>query len=147
MTYPNQEVVNYVEKNFVPWRVEVMEQKAVVERFRMEWTPYVVILDSEGEEHHHFVGFLTPQEFMAQLALGLARVAFRRKEFTRAIDLFDAVVQGFPGTTAAPEAIWYRGVSNFQATGNRANLKATRIELEENYPDSVWGEKASAWGG
>lgn len=146
MTYSDQEVIRYIEQNFVPWRVEVLEQKDLVERFRMEWTPCVVTLDSQVEEHHRFVGFLSVQEFMAQLSLGRARIAFHDKDFSQAADLFDGVVKNFPYTSAAPEAIWYRGVSRYQASGDPAGLKATRVELEENHPHSIWGEKASAWG-
>lgn len=113
----------------------------------MEWTPCVVTLDSQVEEHHRFVGFLSAQETTAQLSLGWARVAFYDKDFSQTADLFDAVVKDFPYISAAPEAIWYRGVSRYQASGDQAGLKATRVQLEENHPHSIWrGEKASAWG-
>jgi hypothetical protein len=146
VTYSNQEVIRYVDQNFVQWRVEVLEQRDMVDRFRMEWTPCVVILNSDGEEQYRFVGFLSPPEFIAHLGLGMARLAFLSKDFVRAAALFDALVQELPSSYVAPEAIWYRGISNFQTSGDLTILKQTRIELQKNYPQSIWGEKASAWG-
>ncbi len=123
-----------------------MEQRDMVDRFRMEWTPCVVIFDNDGEEYYRFVGFLSPREFMGQLGLAMARIAFLSKDFGRAAGLFDVVVQHFPYTYVVPEAIWYRGVSNFQASGDPIGLKETRVELQQNYPQSIWAEKASMWG-
>jgi hypothetical protein len=146
VTYSDEYVVNYITENFVPWRVSYLQQKDLVSRFRIEWTPCVIILDSKGEEHHRTIGFLSPLEFIAQLILGRARMAFHEKDFSQAAGLFDKIVQDFPKTSAAAEAVWYRGLSRFQASGDASVLKDTRIYLDEKYSQSIWAEKASAWG-
>lgn len=147
MTYSNEEVIKYVSENFVPWRVFYLQQQNLATRFRIDWTPCVIILDSKGEEHHRSIGFMSPSEFMAQLSLGCARIAFHEKNYNQATELFDKLVQGFPKTSVAPEAVWYGGLSHFLASGDAAVLKSASIKLQEKYPQSIWCEKASAWGG
>lgn len=146
MTYQDSEVIAFLTKNFVPWRVDYLKQTDLVERFGVEWTPWVSIVDEQCTEHHHDLGVMEPDEFLGQLKLGLARMAYHRGDFAKASEMFDTACKEHPQSAAAPEAIWYRGVSNFRAFGDGSVLKATRLELEERYPHSVWGQKAGAWG-
>lgn len=146
MTYQNPETISYITQNFVPWRVPYLIDRARVDRWHVEWTPCLVVLDGSKVEHLRSLGFISPPELMAHLHLARALISYRSRDLPAAVELFDQVVTGFTQTHAAPQAIWFRGVGRFQLQGDPAVLKATRLELEENYPHSLWMEKASAWG-
>ena len=114
-------------------------------RFHVDWTPTVLILDPEGNERHRIEGFLPNDDFLAQLHLGVAQVAFKAGKFEQAAEHYDRVVRDFPGTDAAPEAQYWAGVSRYKATGSGDALKATADAFKQRYGETAWGKKASIW--
>ena len=59
-----------------------------MKRYAVKWTPTVIIMDSDGEEHHRFVGYLPPEDFIAQIILGKGKVDFDLDRFEQAIQCF-----------------------------------------------------------
>jgi Tetratricopeptide repeat len=143
-------VVQLVEQNFVPVRVHVKEQaddfKRLGARYGAQWTPTILVLDSSGEERHRTEGFLPVDDFLSQLALGLAKSAFARGDFADAERRFREIVERHPSTDAAPEALYWAGVSRYKATNDPAALKATTAAFRERYQETSWAKKASVWG-
>ena len=137
----------FVTETFVPVKIHIKEQPAVFERFKVQWTPTILVLDPDGTERHRFEGFLPLDDFLAQLHLGLARAAFERKQFDEAEKRFREIVQQFPKTDAAPESVYWAAVSNYKATGKPDALGQAAQQLKTGYPESVWTKKASVWAG
>ena len=115
-------------------------------RFGVDWTPTILILDSEGKERHRIEGFLPNDDFLAQLHLGLAHAAFTAGKFEQAAGRFETIVRDLPATDAAPEAQYWAGVSKYKTTGSADALKATAAAFKDRYADSTWAKKASIWG-
>jgi len=109
------------------------------------WTPTVLILDSDGIERARIEGYLPTAEFRAQLEMGLARVAFMRKQWAEAERRYDEIARRYPDTTAAPEAVYWRGVSRYKATNEHTALGKVANDFKNKYQDSVWAQKASVW--
>lgn len=105
----------------------------------------MLIMDSDGEERWRIEGYLTKTEFLAQLEMGLARMAFMHKQWADAEQRYAHVVERYPDTAAAPEAIYWRGVSQYKRTNDHTVLGAVAEQLNQAYPDSVWAQKASVW--
>lgn len=55
------------------------------------------------------------------------------------------VLEKYPNTPEAPEALYWAGVSKCKATGDAAALKETGQRLGDRYQDSTWATKASVW--
>lgn len=146
MTYQDDQVAQYINQTLVPWRVDYLNDQRQVGRFHVEWTPCLVVLDAESFEHSRSLGFLSPPELLAWLDFSKALVSYRAKNLAQAVELFDRVIQQFPLSHVTPEAVWFRGISRFQLEGDPAVLKATYQELEQKHSQSIWVEKASAWG-
>jgi len=144
--YPDPRVERFINDNFIPARFHVKTHPEAMGRFHVDWTPTILILDSEGSERHRIEGFLPNDDFLAQLHLGLAHAAFTAGKFEQAAERFDKIVQDFPGTDAAPEGQYWAGVSRYKATGNGDALKATADAFKQRYGDTTWGKKASIWG-
>ena len=134
-----------IQENFVPVKIHVKENAAAFERFGAQWTPTIVIADPEGKERYRFEGYLPPEEFMAQLELGLAKVAFTKNDFARAEELYKDIVRRFPKSAAAPEALYWAGVSKYKASNDPAALKQTAEAFRSEYGDTQWAKKASVW--
>ena len=143
--YPDPRVERFINDNFIPARFHVKTHPEAMGRFHVDWTPTILILDSEGNERHSIEGFLPNDDFLAQLHLGLAHSAFTAGKFEQAAERFDRVVRELPGTDAAPEAQYWAGVSRYKATGNCEALKATAEAFKQRYGDTTWGKKASIW--
>jgi TolA-binding protein len=105
----------------------------------------VVILDSNGNERFRIDGYLPREEFRAQLELGLARIAFMSKRFADAERLYASVLDRFPNTQAAPEALYWKGVSHYKATNDHTVLGELPEQFRQKYPSSVWALKTAAW--
>jgi hypothetical protein len=144
--YPEPRVDQLVRENLIPVRIQVRENPQAMERFNVQWTPTIVLLGSDGKEQHRIEGFLDTEDFLAQLTLGLAKIAFARQEWDRAAERYGEVLDRFPATEAAPEAQYWRGVTRYKATNDAAALGETARAFKERYADSTWARKASIWG-
>jgi phage terminase large subunit-like protein len=129
----------------VPVEAHIKERPAYVHRFDAVWTPTVLVLDSDGSERLRIEGYLTKDEFRAHLEMGLARVAFMNKRWAEAERMYAQVVERHPDSKAAPEAVYWRGVSRYKATNDHTVLGEVPEQLKGKYADSVWAQKASVW--
>lgn len=82
---------------------------------------------------------------MAQLQLGLAKIAFTKNDFAKAEQRYRDVVRRFPKSAAAPEALYWAGVSKYKGTNDAGALKDTAEAFRSQYGDSQWAKKASVW--
>jgi TolA-binding protein len=148
--YSDPRVARFISEQLEPVRVHVREQKdeykRLGERYDAQWTPTILIVDSEGEERHRIEGFLPVDDFQSQVALGLAKVAFQRKDYAEAERRYREIVDQFPSTDAAAEALYWAGVSNYKGSGDASALTATAAAFRERYQDTAWAKKASVWG-
>jgi outer membrane protein assembly factor BamD (BamD/ComL family) len=126
-------------------KVHIKEQKQTFERFNAQWTPTQVVLDPEGKERHRMEGFLPVDDLLAQLELGLAKIAFQHKAFGDAEKRFRSLGENHQATAAAPEACYWAGVAAYKARNDVTALNATAKLLKEKYPASEWARKASVW--
>lgn len=104
-----------------------------------------MILDSKGMERHRLEGYLPKDEFRAQLELGLARVAFMNKNWADAERRYAEVVDRYPNSKSAPEALYWKGVSHYKGTNDHTVLGTLPGEFQQKYGDSIWAMKTAAW--
>ena len=90
-------------------------------------------------------GYLPKDEFRAQLELGLARVAFMNKNWAEAESRYAAVLDRYPDSKAAPDALYWKGVSHYKATNDHTILGELPGIFQEKYPDSIWSKKSLGW--
>ncbi|MBD0369898.1 MAG: tetratricopeptide repeat protein [Pyrinomonadaceae bacterium] len=129
----------------MPLEAHIKEHPAYFHRFDALWTPTVLILDSDGVERQRLEGYLSRDEFQAWLEMGLARISFMNKQWADAERRYAEVLERYPDSKVAPEAIYWRGVSRYKATNDHTVLGEVPEQLKEKYADSVWALKASVW--
>lgn len=129
----------------MPLAAHIKEHPVYFHRFDSVWTPTVLILDSKGVERFRLEGYLPKEEFRAQLELGLARVAFMNKRWAEAEQRYSDVLARYPNTKAAPEALYWKGVSRYKATNDHTVLGELPAQYQQKYPDSIWALKTRAW--
>jgi tetratricopeptide (TPR) repeat protein len=144
VTYPNPDVIEFVHHYVVPV-VLPFDAKPEADRFNVKWTPTLIVLDSDGGEHHRSTGFLSPEELLPMILLGIGKAHFEREEFAEAIATFDRVLEDYPGSDSAPEAIYYRAVGRFKATHDAQTLKEGYERLHAEYPSSQWTKRSAPY--
>ena len=115
------------------------------ERFDAQWTPTQLLLDENGNEQFRIEGFLPADDLLAQLDLGLGKMDFGRKRYEDAERKFHEVEERHPRSGAAPEALYWEGVSAYKSSHDASHLKKTAIGLSSRYPQSAWARRASVW--
>ena len=129
----------------MPLEAHIKENPVYFHRFDAVWTPTVLILDSRGKERWRIEGYLPKAEFRAQLEMGLARLAFMQKQWAEAEQRYGEVLDRYPDSKSAPEALYWRGVSRYNASKDHTVLGELPEQFKEKYPDSVWALKTAAW--
>ncbi len=147
--WPDERVVRFVNENFIPARVHVKDDAEAFKRYgqqyNAQWTPTVLELDSDGGEQWRIEGFLPNDDFLAQLMLGRAHLDFKQGKWAEAEKRFREIVDKLPKADAAPEAMYWAGVSRYKATNDPVALKETAKAFTQRYQDSSWAKKASIW--
>jgi hypothetical protein len=123
----------------------VKDQGEAFQRFGAQWTPTVLILDPGGQERHRIEGFLPADDFLGQLMLGKAQVAFSSGRFDESEQAYRKIVDELPDTESAAEALYWAGVSKYKGSNDAGALKATADAFKNRYSGTSWAKKASIW--
>ena len=144
VTYSSQEVVDFINENLIPLRIE-WEKRDSYEKYHAIWTPTFFVLDHHGYEVQRTVGFLEPNKFIALMHLGIAKVYMTSGEFGAANVHFQRLIERFPESSAVPEAIYFRGVTQYKQHDDPAQLKLAYEELQKTYPKNTWAKRAAPY--
>lgn len=141
VTYPQEKVADFLKKNLIALRIPFGTQPYCAE-FNISWTPTLIVLDAQGKEHNRTVGFLSAEELIPACLLGMAKTHFEQQQFNRALSAITELMDNYPKSDAAPEALFLRGVAQYKSTHNPKPLKEAYEQLRAQYPASEWTKRA-----
>lgn len=141
VTYPESKVARFIEENFIPLRIRT-DSKPYPEKFKIKWTPVLIVLGPDGEEHHRTVGFIGPEELVPSLLLGLGKYHFDHDRFDQALAGLEQLLADHGRSDSAPEAVFLRGVCGYKQSHDPKPLKAAYERLRVDFPDSEWTKRA-----
>jgi hypothetical protein len=144
VTYPDEKVSSFLNDSIIPLRV-AHDHPILAKQFSVKWTPTLVTLDPDGQEHHRTVGFLGPDELIPSLLLGMGKCFFETDRFDEALSLLEKLLATSPKSDSAPEAIFLRGVSLYKSTQNPKPLREAYDRLAVEYPLSEWAKRAAPY--
>jgi hypothetical protein len=125
--------------------VHIKENAKNFHRFGAVWTPTVLIMDPDGNERWRLEGYLSKNEFRVNLEMGLARVAYIKKDLADAERRYGDIVERYPDSKFAPEAVYWKGVSRYSQSHDHNALGDVAATFTEKYKDSIWAEKSLPW--
>ncbi len=144
VTYPHEEVADFIQKNFIA--VKIPRHELLEQIYRVPWTPTILILDPDGRERFREVGYLPPEDFLAHMNLALGRADFDDKDFSSAASFFQTVVDQHKTSETVPEALYFLGLSRSKMTGGtNDDRRAIWKQLMEECPKSDWAKKVSVY--
>lgn len=145
VTYPHAQVAEFVAERFVPLKFNVKEHhpdfKEALGRGKVLWAPLLVFLDGRGSELRRYVGFLPPDEFLAELRLVLGLAEMTHANFQEALRWFDGAAEDYPRSSAAPEALFWGAGAGYRLGGLPEVIRRWD-DLRARYPESTWARRA-----
>jgi hypothetical protein len=143
-TYPNEEVADYINSNFVPVQLNVKEDPGAMERYDAMWTPTLIIRDDGGKEHRRSTGYLEPREILAELALARVAAALDKHSYDEAATFAqDADKRSRFDPNRNAEARYWWGVAAYKQADDPSKLGEIWKPMIEEAPSSEWARKAS----
>lgn len=144
VAFPDPAVVDFVTNNLIPLRIPA-DDPELGPRFKVKWTPTLLILDADGIEHYRTLGFYPPDELIPALLMGMGKASFNRPDRSAACAYFEQIRASYPASSLAPEAVYLYGVSRYIETHDAANLIGIFDRLAADYPDSPWLTRADPY--
>jgi hypothetical protein len=141
VTFPSQEVSNFITDRMVPLRLRADHSK-IAPQFHVFWTPTLVVMDLYGTEHQKTIGYIPPEEMVASLLLGIGKAAVSNGQYNEAVLQLNTLMNGYPNSVCAPEAVYLRAVSRYRSSHEAAALKDALQKLSTEYPNSEWTRRA-----
>jgi len=145
--YSDEKVQKFIEENFIPLKSQCFWDKPteMMKKYGIKWTPTFIVHDSEGNEHHRFVGYMPSDDLIAQLALAMGKIYFDLDRLAEAVEQFQTVVDRHPKAGAAPEAIFHLGVAGYKQTHDAKALRRAYDALIARYPQREWARRAEPY--
>jgi len=145
VTYPHAQVAEFVSERFVALKFNVKEPhldfKEALGRGKVLWAPLLVFLDGRGSELRRYVGFLPPDEFLAELRLVLGLSEMTHANFQEALRWFDSAADDYPESSAAPEALFWAAGAAYRLEG-LAGVVRRWDDLRARYAETTWARRA-----
>ncbi len=123
----------------------IKDQPQAFDRFGARWTPTQILLDSAGVERHRIEGYLPVEDFLAELELGLGKLAFAHEDYAEAEKRFHDVDANHHDAACAAEACYWAGAARFKASHRGEALAESAKLLQERYPGTEWARRASVY--
>ncbi|HCY87137.1 MAG TPA: hypothetical protein DHV36_18535 [Desulfobacteraceae bacterium] len=144
VTYPDKKVVEVVNKYSIPLKVGHDTVLDNVDR-DVKWTPQLFLAEPSGKLLADSMGFLPPLELAPWILLGNGRLEFQKGNMNKATNLMNIVVNDYPDSHWAPEAMYLSCVALFNDTHEPEALKKAYTGLTSRYPQSIWSLKAQPY--
>lgn len=141
VTYPTSKVIEFIAEKLIPLQLLSNSEPHAAE-YGVKWTPNLLLIDAEGKDHHRVIGFLPPVELIPSLMLGMGKGCFNKDQLNEAIECFESVINEYPYSSSAPEAIFFKGVAGYKSTHETGHLKEAYRKLQTQYHHSEWARRA-----
>jgi len=144
VAYIDPAVISFVNDNLIPMRLPAADP-VLGPRYKVKWTPTLLILDGEGVEQYRTLGFYPPDDLVPSLLLGMGKAKFDLPDRPAACDCFGKILVDYPDSSLAAEAVYLNGVANFIESHDVTNLIGIYDRLAAEYPSSPWLTRAAPY--
>ena len=119
VAYIDADVIKFVNDTLIPLRLAAADP-VLGPRYRVKWTPTLLILDAEGVEQYRTLGFYPPQELIPSLLLGIGKARFNQPDRPAACDCFSSIIDRYP-------------LSSITDCGSRSDFSGNLVDAVNEY--------------
>ena len=146
-TYLDREVADVLNERFVPVRLNARRESAALRVLNgghaYVFSPVLIVSAPDGRELRRSSGYLSPQAMLLELHIALAIGEMHSARWVGAHRILDDAIARYRHARNLPEAMWWRGVSSYRASGNDLSvLREAWGPLVAGYRGSIRAEKA-----
>ena len=146
-TYQDREVADLLNERFVPVLLNARRESEALrvlnDGHAYVFSPVLIVRAPDGRELRRTTGYLSPQAMLLELHIALAAGEMDRARWVEAHRILDEAIGRYRHARNVPEAMWWRGVSIYRASGNDLDtLRDAWNPLIAGYRSSIWAEKA-----
>jgi hypothetical protein len=134
-TLHRSDVVHFVEKYFLPVKLDINKEKQTAENMGVCSTPLLVILDDQQQPQHCIEGKMDAHELLGQLSLGLGKLWLDDERFEKSRTRLDKVIERHAGSEVAAEAQYWKNVGIKRQDDSRVE-EASRESFPASDPPS-----------
>lgn len=150
VTYSCPDVIAFLDRHFVPFQVNTErpgdDGRDLLRAHRLLWEPGFVYLDPRGVEIRRAVGYLPPDEFVAEGQMALGKIALLHRRFDESLAWFEKVDRR-PTPAALPEALFWAGIAAYRIDRRLDVLRDRWEALRDRFPGSTWWTRADVLDG
>lgn len=144
VTYSNDQVIQLLNDEVVAVQLPYDAQPQSTD-YNVKWTPALFVIDPNGLEHDSTVGFMPPEELIPFVLIGLGKAHADFEKFDTAQSYFERVIDEYPRSVSAPEAVYMHGVTKYKMTHEVGGLVEAYDQLMQHYPSSEWARRAEPY--
>jgi len=144
VAYIDPAVISFINESFVAVRVQASDP-VFGPRYRVKWTPTLILMNSKGAEKYRTLGFYPPEELVPSLLLGMGKAFFDEPDRPQASRCFSRILDEYPRSPQAGEAVYLNGVAGFIENHDVTNLINIYDRLAADYPQDPWLTRADPY--
>ena len=133
-----------IKSSFIPLKLHG-DDLPYSEEYGVRWTPHLLICRPDGFPLADAMGHQSPDELGTWLHLGLARHHMHMRQWSSAISNLEIIISLHHQCGSAAQAVFLRGIAGYRLSGDTTHLKNAYIKLSEEYPFSVWHDRAKPY--
>lgn len=150
VTYPHAAVQQFFAESLEPADLMIGDPDPVaretLRKFRTLWSPAYVMLDPRGDEVRRFIGYQSPQDFIAELRIGVGKGLMVQRKNQEAFEHFRAVADLEPPAPVSAEGVYWAGIAVYLRDRKELSfLEQYWKELERRFPGSRWWTAANVF--
>lgn len=136
-TYKNQKVIDEMNEQFVPLKLDLIKDKEARRNLGAYWTPAIYFLDQNGNSYYHFNGYLPADEFRAMMRLGIAETIMPRGRYDDIMKIIEKDLEELAGTAFYPKLLVARETARYIKIKDNSQLKKVLKDIQQKFPEST----------
>ncbi len=136
-TYLDSNVINDINKWFIPLRQDILKDRKIRVQYSAVWTPSFYFINHKGISLFNIDGFLEPADLRIILRVGLIKTLMPRGKYNDIIDIADEGLTIDESNSRNPQLLFLKAMAYYLKYWDRDTFRAIMEELKEKYPRSA----------
>ncbi len=137
MIHQDQDLADLIQNHFIGLRI-TQDMTVMFQRYKIDLVPTFIVAGPDGTEYERFADLIGHDDLAALCLFALGKYCHDRNDTDAAQQHMEKLVDTYPHSPYAPEAIFLRGAYRYLISEDPAHLKTALFMLGKNHPGSIW---------